>query len=270
MLARRGPRAGGLGQLAAEHHPDQLESRQRRGLALADQATISQNRDAIGDLVDLVEEMADEDDANAALGKLTHDAKQDLDLMAVEARGRLVPDQHARREIDGARDRGGMLGRYRINSKRRGYVDVETEIREQGFRAASHLAFTHDAEAHRLPVEEQVLRHREVRQQIDLLVDGGNAGLNRRLGRAWRDLFAADPDDASIAREHAGDHLDQRGLAGAVLTEQRMDLAGAKREVDRLQRTHGAKALADPTHLQQGSSGIRAVLHDKFTPSGAR
>ncbi|MGY2934696.1 hypothetical protein ACVWZ6_004298 [Bradyrhizobium sp. GM6.1] len=49
-----------------------------------------------------------------------------------------------------------------------------------------------------------------------------------------------------------------------------MDLAGAKREVDLLQRTHGAKALADPTHLQQGSSGILAVLHDKFTPKGAR
>src|SRR3982750_1279581 len=104
VVARRYPRAGGFGQLAAEHHPDQLEPRQRRGLALADKATISQNGDAIGDLVDLVEKMADEDDADAAPGELTHDAKEDLDLMAIEARGRLVQDQHARREIDGARD----------------------------------------------------------------------------------------------------------------------------------------------------------------------
>ncbi|MGY2934697.1 hypothetical protein ACVWZ6_004299 [Bradyrhizobium sp. GM6.1] len=63
--------------------------------------------------------MADEDDANAALGKLTHDAKEDLDLMAIEARGRLVQDQHARGEIDGARDRGDMLNRHRVIAKRR-------------------------------------------------------------------------------------------------------------------------------------------------------
>src|SRR4029078_6242212 len=49
------------------------------------------------------------------------------------------------------------------------------------------------AEAHRLPVEKQVLRHREVRQQIDLLVDGGDAGLKRGPGRARRDLPAARP-----------------------------------------------------------------------------
>src|SRR5262249_30063655 len=67
-LAGGSPCVGGLGQLPAEHHPDQLEPRQRGDLALADQAAIAQDGDAIGDLIDLIEEMADEHDADAALG----------------------------------------------------------------------------------------------------------------------------------------------------------------------------------------------------------
>ena len=43
--------------------------------------------------------------------------------MAVEARGRLVEDQHARGEIDGARDRGDMLHGDGIAAKRRHYRD---------------------------------------------------------------------------------------------------------------------------------------------------
>ena len=214
--------------------------------------------------------MTDEDDADAALGQLAHDAEQDLDLVTVEARGRLVQDQHAGGEIDGARDRGDVLYGHRIIAERRGDIDIEAELGEQRFGAAAHLAFAHDAEAHRLAVEKQVLRHRQVRQQVDLLVDGGNAGLHCGLGRARRDLFAAQADDTGIAREHAGDDLDQRRFAGAVLAEQRMDLAGAKREVDLLQRAHRTEALADPAHLQQGRSRIKAVLHNDVTPTGAR
>ncbi|MEY9883986.1 hypothetical protein ABIA43_005520 [Bradyrhizobium sp. USDA 328] len=270
MLGGRSPRAGGLRKLATEHHADQLEARQRGGLTLADQAAVAQHGDAVGDFVDLVEEVADEDDADATSRELTHDAEENLDLMAVEAGGRLVQDQHARGEIDGARDRGDVLDGHRIVAKRRGDIDIETEICKQRLGAAAHLAIAHDAEAHRLAVEKQVLRHRQVRQQVDLLVDGGDAGPKRRLGRARRDLFTTDPDNAGISRKNAGDDLDQRGLAGAVLAEQRMDLAGAQREVDLLQGTHGAKALADPAHLKERRSRIGAVFHRNVTPAGVR
>ena len=89
--------AGGLRKLAAQHHPDQFEARQRRGVTRSDQMAVAQDGDAIGYLVDLVQEMADEDDADAARGELAHDAEQDLDLVTVETRGRLVEDQHPRR-----------------------------------------------------------------------------------------------------------------------------------------------------------------------------
>ncbi|MGY3081024.1 hypothetical protein ACVWZZ_007432 [Bradyrhizobium sp. LM6.10] len=49
-----------------------------------------------------------------------------------------------------------------------------------------------------------------------------------------------------------------------------MDLAGAEREVDLLQRMHSTKTFADPAHFQQERSRIRAVLHRDVTPTGAR
>ena len=45
--------------------------------------------------------MADEDDADAAAGQLTHDPEQDIDLVAIETGGGLVEDQDARRQVDG-------------------------------------------------------------------------------------------------------------------------------------------------------------------------
>ena len=243
--------AGGLGEFAAEHHADQFDPRQFGGGPLADQPAVAQNRDAVADLIDLIEKMRDEDDADAAQRELAHHRKEDLDLMAIEARGRLVEDQHPRRLVDGARDRGDVLNRDRIVSERLGNVDMQIELRKQRGGAAAHLGLAHQTEPRRLPAEIEVLRHRQVLQQIDLLIDGRNARIDRRLGRARRDLGAAEADDAGVAREHAGHRLDQGGFPCAVLAEQRVNFAGPQGEIHLLQGAQRAKAFAQATHLQQ-------------------
>ena len=43
----------------------------------------------------------------------------------------------------------------------------------------------------------------------------------------------------------AAQHLDERGLAGAVLAHQRVDLAGHQLQVDLIERQHAWEALAD-------------------------
>ena len=184
--------------------------------------------------------------------ELAHDREEDLDLVTIEARGRLVEDQHACRLVDGARDRGDVLDRDRIVSERLGNVDMQVELREQRGGGPAHLGLAHQAEPRRLPAEIEVLRHRQVRQQIDLLIDGRNARIDRGLGRARRDLGAAEADDAGIAREDAGHRLDQRGLARAVLAEQRVNLAGPQGEIHLLQGAQRAKAFAQAAHFQQG------------------
>ena len=54
-----------LGQLAPEHLRDQLEARQLGRRVGPDQPAVAQDRDPVGDRVDLVEEVGDEDDRDA-------------------------------------------------------------------------------------------------------------------------------------------------------------------------------------------------------------
>jgi hypothetical protein len=52
---------------------------------------------------------------------------------------------------------------------------------------------------------------------------------------------------------HAEHQVAQRGLAGAVFTQQAMDLAGADVEADLVQRGHCAEALAHAFEAQPGA-----------------
>ena len=66
------------------------------------------------------------------------------------------------------------------------------------------------------------------------------------IGSAFGDRIdgaAVQPDLAGIGAVHAGEDLDQRRLAGAVLAEQRVHLAGAHVEVDRVERERAGEAL---------------------------
>jgi hypothetical protein len=163
-----------------------------------------------------------------------------------------------------------MLDRNRIVAKRRGHIDMKAEPGEQHAGSPAHLAFLNHAKPRRLAAEIEILRHRKIRQQIDLLIDGGDAGIDRSLGRPRRDLDAVEAHDARVAREHAGDQLDQGGFAGAILAEQRMDFAGTERKVDALQCAQRAKTLGDSANLQQRRRGIGAFVHLDITPTGVR
>ena len=58
-------------------------------------------------------------------------------------------------------------------------------------------------------------------------------------------------DRALVGGLGAGDHLDQGGLARAVLADQRVHLPGTDVEVDTAQRLDAAVALADAGQAQE-------------------
>ena len=82
-------------ELAADHLGDELVAGQVADEVLADERAVAQHGDAVGDLVDLVEEVGDEEDGDAAVAQVADDAEELLDLAAVEAGGRLVEHEHA-------------------------------------------------------------------------------------------------------------------------------------------------------------------------------
>jgi hypothetical protein len=64
------------------------------------------------------------------------------------------------------------------------------------------------------------------------------------------DAVAVEEDLAGVDRVDPRDALDQRRLAGAVVTDERHDLAGADLEVDVIERLHRPEGLRDAAQLE--------------------
>ena len=126
-------------------------------------------------------------------------------------------------------------------------------------RFARHAPPLHEAEAiGRLRAEKDVLGHRQIGRDAELLMDHGDAGRARVARRAEAGLPAVEHEAAREFRMHAGDDLHQRALAGAVLADETMDLAGGEREVDPAQRLDAAEGLRDLRAVRGGASGPAA------------
>src|SRR4051794_17852880 len=83
---------------------------------------------------------------------------------------------------------------------------------------------TRDAEPGALTAEEDVVRDAQSGDQVELLVDGRDPQRHRGL-RAGEGRFPPAPGDgAGVGLVRSGEHLDEGGLAGAVLAEQAVHL----------------------------------------------
>ena len=63
------------------------------------------------------------------------------------------------------------------------------------------------------------------------------------------DRLPRQSDRAGIAAHRTGQHPDQRAFTGPNLTEERVDLAGIRREVDLVERDNAAECLAKANNL---------------------
>ena len=180
-----------LRQLAAHHGGDQAVRVEFRAGVFADEPAVAQHGHAVADLVHLVEEMRDEQDRHALVAQSPDQREQRLDLVGVEARGGFVEDQHARIGGDGARHGGELLQGGRQSAGELRHVELDAEAGEQFARAPLGLAPVDAAAARpgtaRIPAGADVLRHRQVRQQVAFLVHGADAEVLRMQRRARRD-----------------------------------------------------------------------------------
>ena len=94
--------------------------------------------------------------------------------------------------------------------------------------------------------EAEVLRHRQVVAERELLMDDADAGGERLLRplksrRACRTTL----DVPAVRLVDAGEDLSERALAGAVLAAERMTGPRGDREADVLEREDAGKSLGD-------------------------
>jgi len=136
------------------------------------------------------------------------------------------------------------------------HVDGDIGVGQHGAGLALHAPAVEAAEPSQdslgdLVAEEEIGGDVEAGDEVKLLEDGGDAG---RLGLARigvAHVHSRDADGAVVRLDHAGKDVHQRGLAGAVLAQERVHLAGLEIEIDAAQGVHAAEALLDAVHLQE-------------------
>ena len=161
-----------------------------------------------------------------------------------------------------------MLHSDRIVAKRGADVDGEPEVAQENSRVAAHFAIAHQPESCGLPAQKQVFCNRKIGQEIDLLIDGGDTELHRLLGIARHDFHAIKHHRSGVALDNPGDCLDQRRLAGAVLTQQSVNLAGMQRQIHAIKNTLSQEALGQACDFEQGASKFRTRSHRGHFPAG--
>ena len=94
------------------------------------------------------------------------------------------------------------------------------------------------------------------------------------VGRQAVDALAGKTDGAAIRREYPGDHVEQRGLAGAVRSDHREDAAFRHFETKLVHGKKPAEAFADAFDFQERAHGSRSAspslrLSQGQMPSGS-
>ena len=167
--------------------------------ALADDLAAPDDGDPVGDLEDLVQLVADEDDAVTLVGEPPKDAEDLLRLLGRQDRGRFVEDEDLRVAVEDLQDLDPLLPADRQRADLRVGIDLEAEApAEVADPPARLLAVEEDRVGHRLLAEQDVLGDREDGNQHEVLVDHVDAA-GDGVGRAGdRDRLAVEQDLALV------------------------------------------------------------------------
>ena len=244
---RRRRAAKDLRRLSPDDQQDHLLGRRLVDPALPGHPAVAQHHHAIGDLEHLIEPMRDVDDADPAVAQAAQSNEQARHLVGGQAGGRLVEHEDLRLRSQRARDRHQRLLGPAEALDAHIRVDVSVEHIKGSCGAPPRRPPVDQAAAPRIAEgEADILGHGHPVDQAEVLVDERNRQATQRAGR----VVSAELDAAGIKRVNAGEDLDQRGLARAVLAEQRQDLAGAKLEVHVIERQRAPEALGYASEFQ--------------------
>ena len=242
--------------VAADHHPRQQRLGRARAVDRVDLAPAPQHGDAVGDLEHLVQLVRDEDDGHPLCDEALEDLEQLHRLLRRQHRGRLVEDQDVGAAIERLEDLDALLLAHGDVADARVRVDVEAELLgELADAAFGGGGVEKYAVPPRLRGEHDVLGDGHHRDEHEVLVHHPDPGGNRAVRRADVGRLAVQQDLALVGPVEPVEDVHQRRLAGAVLAEQCMHLAGAEIEVDVVVREHTRKALGDPAQLEDGRVG---------------
>src|SRR5689334_22937123 len=115
--------AAHLFEFATEHRPDQFQAREIGSGIFADEGAIAKDSDAIGDRINLIEEMRDEKKGHSLLAKAAHDFEEKLNFALVETGSGFVENENFGVDVQCAGDGDELLFGERKRTK--GAMNVE-------------------------------------------------------------------------------------------------------------------------------------------------
>src|SRR5919204_2769701 len=218
--------------------------------ALRDQLAVVQHDKAVRDREHNLHQMLDHDDGDALLGDLADDGQRLLDLGGVEPGVALVQHQKARAQ-------GEALGELEPLAPGEGEGGRWTMRHVGKAREFEMLAGDRPCLAHVAGMTAKqraggdVLHHRHPRERLHDLEGSGEAEPRDPVGPLARDVMAVEMHMARRGRMHAGDQVDQRGLAGAVRPNEADDLALVDVEADVVDGLEPAEPARDAIQGQK-------------------
>jgi hypothetical protein len=234
---------------------------ERCGVALAHDAAITHHRDAVGEGLYLGQLVRDEHDGDALGIERPQHREQLVHFLRRQHRGRLVEDQHARAVMQRLEDLDPLLDADRELADARARIHRQAVARRQLADLRVRRGAPQAAErAHRLVAQHDVLAHRQRVDQHEVLMHHAETEAHRVGGPMDVHAAAIHLDRAGVGLEQPVEHAHQRALAGAVLADQRMNLARAKVERDRIVGNDGTEAPGDAAQRDRGCEHSRASL----------
>ena len=192
--------------------------------------------------------MRDEHRGAAGRGESANDIEQLIHLGRRQYRGGLVEQKN------------GRVGRERLHDLEpltqadAEPLDPSVGIEWKSDLLAQLLHAQAESDGLDAPTRRQchVLRDGERGDRGEVLMHHADAESSREAGGQGGAHDSADANDTGIRSDQPRGDVHQGALAGSVLTEQRVQLAGEQREIGSAQRLHGAEAAVDPLELERG------------------
>jgi hypothetical protein len=207
--------------------------------------------DAGGDLAHLAQLVGDEDDGGSGVAQLTHDDHELVGLLRRQHGGGLVEHEHLRVAGQGLDDLDALLHADGQLFDQGVGVDVEAEPAADLAHLGAGRGEVESAAGLGLFVaEHDVLGDGEHGDEHEVLVhhaDAGTHGVTR--AREVLDVVV-EQDLALVGLVQAVEDVHQRGLAGAVLAEQAVDLAGLDGQADVVVGGQRAESLGDAPQFE--------------------
>ena len=111
-----------------------------------------------------------------------------------------------------------------------------------------------------------VVEHRQIGKQRDVLEGAADADLGDPVRRTRQDARAFHQDIAGARLIESGEAVEQRGLAGAVRSDQAEDCTLVHVEGYAIQRDDAAEHDADVANREQGSIALRELCLRHLVP----